>query len=211
MPTKLTNSDASRALEAEYGTKGRLVVLGLDEVVVPVAEPADHAGRSPWASRYPGAQQRSQAAAGAGRFSGVAITPGGNTILVVDKVALDNVTGANVGMNICFVTEATLQGGAVTLVGSAGLVQLNGLVQPGGGIFRLMALSRNFHANAALNVHMFDFHYSVNLSRTEIVFPRGIVLDGRDAHADAPISLIVQANVANTATPTVIAYGTEYR
>lgn len=120
-PLPLQNELLTRALVQSLGLKGGLT-MSLDEILVPVSVVQDLT-EGPHQIPQPCAAGGNQGAAGAGRFSFVAVQPGGGNILAVDKVVFHNETGATARCTVLRLAPSDIA--AMTLNSRAGLVALN--------------------------------------------------------------------------------------
>lgn len=203
-PLIIQNDDASQRLVRQYGIRGRVPVL-LDEIIVPTSDIGDFAGRSPWESRVIAADNQYQAAAGAGTYGGLYITPGASGIFVVEQLICENATGVNQRLLLQLFTPASVA--TVTTTGTSAAVQLNGQILPSGFGQQAPVQSSVFHhtghaAGAA-------FGNLFNTTGTLIyTFPRGMMLDGSGPHG--PTRLAIQSYSANQATPNIGFVGSFY-
>lgn len=204
-PLVIQNDDASRRLVRDYGIKGRVPVL-LDEIIVPTADIGDFAGSSPYESRIVAADVQQQAAAGAGTYGGLIITPGLTNVSVVEKVRFTNVTGA--AQLFFFKLFRPADVAAVTVVSTSPAVVLNGVMRTTGFAPAAPITSSIFHHTATNLGADFGFIYVPDVNNVEYVFPRGMVLDGSDPLG--PISLCVQTASANQQTPWMGFHATVY-
>lgn len=204
MPRQIQRTDPSRSLERHFGLKGH-IGISLDEVAVPVALLGDFAGRSPYEARGLVGDVQQQVAGGPGTLTGMLITPGAGTLLVVEGLKLVNESGAS--HNPIWKVLRPVDVAAVTVTGTSPSVLLNGQVRATGFAPQGVATSSVFHHTAQVGAD-FGRSWVSNGQEVNLELPRGIVLDGTDP--DGPISLGFMVQSVNTASPWLSWLATEY-
>lgn len=205
MTKQIQNADASERLREQFDLKGR-VSASLDELIVPVTDVGDFAGKSPYEAdtRLYGGGAARQAAAGAGRIGYVCITPGAGTLLVVERVFFTN-SAANQVYDIRLQAPTEVVG---TTTGTANAPCWNQPMQPV-ALKRLMrATTRTIHHTVITGLQIQNWSVFNGFAPIELDLGRGIVLDG-SAQTGA-LSLAIWHPTANVATCWINWSGSEY-
>lgn len=182
-------------LDKQFFTVGGLQ-LQLDEIVVPVQEVGDFAGRSPFqaTARRTGADAVTSPAGGAGTNSGVLLTPGRGTILVVEKIYVPQ--SANGFAQVKLFLPANRAAVNVTAASQV-IAATNQRVGSDGNISRLAATYDLFdHTTLVIGGSIGLFLTTANVNTEWPAVGRGVVLDGNDPRG--PVSLAVMHQSANT-------------
>ena len=205
MPRTIQRPEASEGLRNQFDIKGR-IATSLDEIIVPTVDVGDFEGSSPFAQRGLVGDAHVSAAAGAARYSGIYITPGAGTILVIHHLRFANVTGVLQDISIGVMRPADVA--AVTTTLTSPTVSLNGVMRTTGFAPQGIATMSTFHHSAVAIVTIMDRVASASSFNNDNVYERGVILDGRDPAG--PIRLAAITTTLNQGTPWISFYGTEY-
>lgn len=195
MPTPITNSKASSALAAQFGVRGRFA-LSLDEVVVPVSDAAQEAGKGPLVSWRRGGDFL-QSPAVAARFSGVMIRPGQNLLDVIEELYVMNGTGTAFGVRMNLLRPADVASAALNITLTSQIPELASRIN-NAGFFDSLGASISIVDTNNLNLGAAIFRRRATANQNTIFpIPRGIRLDGSDP-AGLP-AIVVFHETVNTA------------
>ena len=192
---QIQNADAAQGLEEQFGLRGKIGVA-LDEIVVPVVNVGDFDGRSPYEpARRLGGDIRTSAAAGALTFAGILITPGPNTLLALEVIAPENLSGTTHRYEIKLFRPTDIA--AVTVVAASAMARWDGRMRATGFAPQMACTTTTFHHTTLGIGAACATHDSFNGNPLSADIGRGFMLDGTDPLG--PISVAVMTQIANAA------------
>lgn len=177
------NAESVKALTAALGLKGR-VKLEVDETLAPVIV-TDDLTNSPYTTIVPMVSARRQGAVALNN-SAISLEPVAGSILVIDRITLENDAGSDSEFELRFMSAADVA--TVTTASSGTPLNLNSLFDASGNAARTGALGRNL-TNIGLVGTIAGRYGVLDNDQLVIEFPSGFAIYGDDAFGPAALAI----------------------